>query len=149
MASNDLKDKGNWREYTGKVRRPPGEIIRNQCEQNSIAVFKPEKMEVEDPVLRETSYPPGLHGVTVAENVGSGRSILKKVKYERSSLFSKAINDTRVSLEAPWGVLCGGEQWLFGVDNTITRSTLTSLLLPDLSPRLGFYGTVQEIYEKI
>lgn len=130
--------------------------------------------------------------------------ILKKVKYERSSLFSKVINDTRVSLEAPWGVLCEVEQWLFGVDNTsktflglskilskstmvwshhksirfitetkdkgnlslcflahiselvqlckwfeVTQSTLTLLLLPDLSPRLGFYGTVQEIYEKI
>lgn len=27
-------------------------------------------MEVEDPVLRENFYPPGLHGVTVAKNVG-------------------------------------------------------------------------------
>lgn len=47
-------DEGKWREYTGKVCKSPGEIIRNQCEQNSITVFKPEKMEVEDQVLRET-----------------------------------------------------------------------------------------------
>lgn len=38
-------DEGKWREYTGKVCKSPGEIIRNQREQNSIAVFKPEKME--------------------------------------------------------------------------------------------------------
>lgn len=31
----------------------------------------------------------------------------------------------------------------------VTQSTLTLLLLPDLSARLGFYGTVHEIYEKI
>ncbi|KAJ6996430.1 hypothetical protein NC653_013132 [Populus alba x Populus x berolinensis] len=91
MASNDLKDKGlNESNLENAYKRDDLIKFKSKFDsfvnemKNSIAVFKPEKMEVEDPVLRETSYPPGLHGVTVAENVGSGRS-----SYQFQILFKK------------------------------------------------------------
>ncbi|KAJ6929209.1 hypothetical protein NC652_013172 [Populus alba x Populus x berolinensis] len=120
MASNDLKDEGlNESNLENAYKRDDLIKFKSKFDSfvNEMKSSNQKKWKMVDPVLRETSYPPGLHGVTVAENV---------------------------SLEAPWGVLCGGEQWLFGVDNTTPpySSGAWGFVGASIKALLGSTGTI-------